>query len=259
MISRIASFCLLALIGTSVLADERQPLAVTYYHYPPYLLIENGKPAGLYADNVVRIAEMAGMRVVWQLSTIDEEARMLDDGRRPFCTTGRLPTPERIKNWAFLPYIFDVVPGDIVVSSKSHLQQVRDHTDVAELVSDKTLTGTLLESGIYGDAVDKILNTQNPSWILRTGKTDFQLINMILAGRAHYGIVPEDQWQFALRDNPAASQLIEVPNMGTLPSLPIYLACSRKLSKDTLDALAQAMEKLGFVYSPIQTELYQGN
>ncbi|WP_417457767.1 substrate-binding periplasmic protein [Kordiimonas sp.] len=241
-------------IGASAIADDRPSLAVTYYHYPPHLKIEDGKPAGHYVEQLTKIAEKAGYRVAWQFSSIDEEARMLDDGRRLFCTTGRLRTPERAKNWTFLPYIFDVVPGDLVVAAPQYADRIRELGSLDKLAHDKSLIGTLLESGVYGEEFDKILNDEHPRWILRTGKTDFQLLNMILAGRAHYAIVPEDQWHFAMEENPEVSTLVPIHDLGTIPALPIYIACSRSLPQNTLSALEQAMADLGFAHRPLSNE-----
>jgi hypothetical protein len=242
---------LVALGGLSAHADDRPTLAVTYYHYPPHLLVVDGLPAGLYAEQINKIADRAGFDVAWQPSSIDEEARMLDDGRRLICTTGRLRTPERAAVWSFLPYIFDVVPGDLVVAAPDQAEKVRNHGSLVNLVRDKSLIGALLESGVYGEEVDTALETEQPRWILRTGKTDLQLLNMVLAGRAHYAIVPEDQWHFATGENPEIGNLVPIHNVGTMPSLPIFIACSRSLPKSTMHALGDAMAQLGFTYQPL--------
>lgn len=243
---------LVALWSLSALADEKPSLAVTYYHYPPHLLVVDGKPAGLYAEQVEKIATAAGFDVAWQPSSIDEEARMLDDGRRLICTTGRLRTPDRAAVWSFLPYIFDVVPGDLVVADPTQADKIRTHGSLVNLVRDKSLIGALLESGVYGQEVDTVLASEKPRWILRTGKTDLQLLNMVVAGRAHYAIVPEDQWHFAMDENPEIANLKPIHGVGTMPSLPIFIACSRGLPKSTLNALGDAMANLGFTYQPLE-------
>ena len=241
------------------LAEEKPTLAVTYYHYPPHLKVIDGQPQGQYADHIEKIAKLAGFTVAWQPSSIDEEARMLDDGRRLICTTGRLRTPDRAAVWSFLPYVFDIVPGDVVIAAPDKAEKVRHHGDLVKLVRDDTLIGALLESGIYGEAVDAVLANETPRWILRTGKTDLQLLTMIFAGRAHYAIVPEDQWHFATEENPELATLVPIKNIGTMPALPIYIACSRGFSKSTLHALGDAMAELGFTYSPLEEDKNTGH
>lgn len=235
------------------IASERPAITITYYHYPPDLRVVNGKPTGKYVDQLTAVANTAGYDVNWLASTIDEEADMLNEGRRAICTTGRLPNAERAKKWAFLPYVFDKVPGDIVLTRPRFVDRLKAHGHISSLVKDSSLVGTLLESGIYGDSVDQHLRT-NPSWVLRTGKTDYQLMNMVLAGRAHYTIVPKDQWDEARRDMPQVNELVMLPDLGTHPDYIIYIACSRAVPTETLKALGDAMGKHGFIPGPIPVE-----
>lgn len=230
-------------------ADPDKALAVTYYHYPPKLRVEDGKPAGPYADGLEAIAAKAGLQLEWLASTINEEARMLNDGRRSFCTTGRYYTAERGARWAFLPYQFDTIPADVTVTTKEMAPVLRAHGSMAAVVRDKAILGTLLGSGVYGREIDEVLRTE-PGWIYRDGKTDFQLINMLLANRAQYAIVPEDQWQEALEANPDVNRLVMIPDLGTLPQTPLYLVCSRGVDADILARLDKAMGDLGYPHLP---------
>lgn len=238
-------YSLIVFLTTAVAAYDRPAITITYYHYPPDIRVVNGKPTGNYIDQLTAVADTAGYDVRWMASTIDEEADMLNEGRRAICTTGRMPTPERVKKWAFLPYLFDVVPGDIVLTLPKHLDRLKAHGNIVSLAQDSSMIGTLLESGIYGEEVDSIVR-ENPSWILRTGKTDFQLMNMVLAGRAHYTIVPLDQWDEARRVMPQTNTLVTLSDYGTHPDYPIAIACSKGVPSATLKALGDGMAEHGF-------------
>ncbi|WP_286828904.1 MULTISPECIES: transporter substrate-binding domain-containing protein [Kordiimonas] len=238
-------YSLIAFFATTVAASTRPTITFTFYHYPPDIRVVDGKPTGRYIDQLNAVADTAGYDVRWMASTIDEEADMLNEGRRAICSTGRMPTLERAEKWAFLPYLFDVVPGDIVLTLPRYLDRLRAHGNIVSLAKDSTMIGTLLESGIYGEKVDTIIRS-NPSWILRTGKTDFQLMSMVLAGRAHYTIVPKDQWEEAKRVIPGTSTLVALENYGAHPDYPIYIACSKGVPKETLRALGDAMAQHGF-------------
>jgi len=238
-------YSLIVFFATALAADDRPTITFTFYNYPPDISVVKGKPTGNYVDQLTAVADLAGYDIRWMASTIDDEADMLNEGRRAICTTGRMPTPARAEKWAFLPYLFDVVPGDIVLTLPRYLDRLRAHGNIVSLAKDSTMVGTLLESGIYGEAVDSIVR-ENPSWILRTGKSDFQLMNMVLAGRAHYTIVPKDQWDEAKRVMPRTSSLVTLPDYGTHPDYPIYIACSKGVPAETLKALGDAMAKQGF-------------
>ncbi|MCJ9427650.1 transporter substrate-binding domain-containing protein [Kordiimonas marina] len=240
---------LLAAASLAAGADDAVPtaLAVTYYHYPPKLRVEGDKPTGPYAEGVERIVAKAGLKIEWLKSTINEEARMLNDGRRSFCTTGRYYTAERAKHWTFLPYLFDKIPADVVVTTQEKAPALKAHGTMASVVRDPKLIGTLLGSGIYGGGIDTVVRS-SPPWIYRDGKTDFQLMHMVAAGRAHYAIVPEDQWQIARKHDPNLAKLVMLPDLGTLPPTNLYLVCSHGVTPATINRLDQAMQDLGYRY-----------
>lgn len=232
-------------MASAVSADDKQSLTVTYYHYPPDIVVKNGKPEGRYIDELEAIVTRAGYKVHWMASSIDDEADILNDGRRVICTTGRMPTKDRVTKWTFLPYRFDIVQGDIVLTRPELADRVKLHGHIDALVRNSSLTGTLLESGKYGANVDQFI-ADNPSWIIRTGKTDFQLMNMLLAGRAHYTIVPENQWEEARKAMPQTMKLVPILDFGTHPDYPIAIACSRSLDGEMFAKLSEAMGAIGY-------------
>lgn len=224
---------------------DKRILAITYYHYPPKLLVINGQPSGIYVDQLEDVAKRAGYKINWIFSDIDEEAKMLDDGRRAFCTTGRMPTKERAERWAFLPYLFDVAHKDTILTRADMVEKFANYNSIADVALDTAFKGTLLRSGIYGDIIDQLLESK-PSWINLSGATDLQMMKMVLAGRADWTIVPHEQWLEAQKLDREVSQLAELKDFGALSDYPIYIACSKALNQDVLNSLAIAMEAAGF-------------
>ena len=229
--------------GNAIANDET--LAITFYHYPPQLRVEDGTPSGIYYEQLEDVAKRAGYNVTWLHSNMDEEAAMLDAGRRAFCTTGRLPNKDRSTRWKFLPYLFDVVPGDTVLTRPELAEQLTGYGSITDVAKDKAFTGALLKSGIYGAAIDEHLATA-PKWVLRTGATDLQLMKLVLAGRADWTIVPKQQWREAMRLHAPSAELVELPNFGAHPDYPIYIACSKALSDEMFSRLSDAMAEAGF-------------
>lgn len=229
--------------GTALAEDET--LAITFYHYPPQLQVEDGEPSGIYYDQLEDVAKRAGYKIDWLHSDLDEEAAMLDAGRRSFCTTGRLPNKERALRWKFLPYLFDVVPGDTVLTRSELAEKLVNFSSITEVAKDSNFTGALLKSGIYGALIDKHL-AMGPKWVLRSGATDLQLMKLVLAGRADWTIVPKQQWHEAMRLHRPTSELVEIPNFGAHPDYPIYIACSKALSDEMFTRLSDAMGEAGF-------------
>jgi len=242
LLSIAIGFALLSLAGVSA---EDETLAVTYYHYPPKLNVIAGMPSGLYVEQLEDIAHRAGMTVDWLYSDVDEEAAMLDAGRRAFCTTGRMPTIERARRWKFLPFLFDIVPGDTVLTRVDMVAKLKKYDSIADVAKDSGFKGALLESGIYGTAID-VQMIANPPWIARNGAMDLQLMKMVLAGRADWTIVPKDQWEEAKAMLVPTADLVEIPDFGAHPDYPIYIACSKAVSNEAFKALSNGMEAAGF-------------
>lgn len=228
--------------------DDRPILAVTYFPYPPYIYTEeNAPPTGPHILRFLRITDRAGFQVRWHLTTVEGEGRMLDQGRRQFCSTGKIYNTVRARKWTYLPYVFAMAPRAVVMATRDNVRQMADHSSLLSLLMDDAHVGTLLGGATYGVEVDQYL-AENPPWIVRTGKSDVQLLEMVLAGRAHYAVVQEMQWHIAKSRNPDAASLRIVENIAAIPKQPIFLACSRDLPAETLALLGKAMIEEGFPY-----------
>jgi uncharacterized protein (TIGR02285 family) len=237
--------------GRADAADDLPVLAVTYYDYPPNIMDVEGSPRGLFVSRLTRIAEKAGYRIAWQQSSIEEEVHMLNDGKRAFCTSGKLHTPDRARRWTFIPYVFGYASANLVVTRAPMFVRVAGHADMAALIKDPGLTGALVNGATYGEEIDRFLGREQPKWILSTGKSGRQLLIMVMLGRADYAVVQERQWQMALATIPDASKLHPVASLRDDRRPPIFLACSRTLEMSVIRSLADAMAALGFPYADL--------
>lgn len=226
-------------------------LAVTYYEYPPNIMEVEGRPRGLFVTKLNQIADKAGLTIDWQRSSIEEEARMLKDGKRDFCTSGKLYSEDRAGQWIYIPYVFAFASANIVVASPHAAEHVAAHDTVTDLLRNYRLTGVLLSGATYGNRIDRYLRTDRPLWVSRTARSDHQLLTMVSVDRADYAIVQERQWQMAQASTPILNQLVVIPTLRERATRPIYLACSRTLDMSVIQSLADAMASLGFPYQAL--------
>lgn len=234
------------------LGDSDAPhLAITYYDYPPNIMDVDGRPRGLFVTKLKRIADKAGFRIVWQRSSVEEEVRMLNDGKRAFCTSGKLFSEDRARQWIYIPYVFAFASANIVIAHPSVADRVSAHSATSDLVRDHRLKGALLSGATYGGRIDRFLRTDRPLWVLQTGRSDQQLLTLVAMARADYAIVQERQWQMALATDPSLGDLVNVAGLRELAHRPIYLACSRTLEMSVVRSLADAMASLGFPYQEL--------
>lgn len=229
----------------AVAETQHDVLPVTYFPWPPYIYDGPEGPTGPHVLRFLKITDKAALKVSWLRTTVEGETKMLNQGRRAFCSTGKLYNQARAKLWQFLPYAFALAPKSIILTRPDKHQQVSSHRSFEDLLKNASLTGALLGGATYGQDADDYLAT-GPAWIVRTGTSDVQLINMVLAGRADYAAVQEMQWSIAQARTPAATSLVQADTMIALPAQPIFLACSRNVPAGTMTRLENALKQLGF-------------
>lgn len=247
-----ACISLLSIVFLSVhalAAGDKPAINVTYYDYPPTMKIVDGRPAGPYVDQIVKVAETAGLSIHWLLTTINAETKMLDQGVRQICTTGRLHNDERAARWLYVPYEWDWLPGDIIVSRPEKAAVVAEHPHILDLLHDRSLHPMMVGGSTFGNEVDKAIKYRD-HWVANDAGSEIQVIKLIAAGRADYTIIAFDQWEEALVADQSLSFLSALKIDGVLPPAPIYLTCSKATDPQVIVRLGEAMGKLGYKYRP---------
>jgi len=242
---RLVFTVILMVVGLSVRVVAADTLTITYYAYPPKMAIIDGQPSGSRIDQMTAIAQAAGMKVRWVRMSPKEEANMLDAGQRKCCATGRSYSPERAKQWVFLPYYLDALSAHVVVARVQDADRIRKLGSIEAVLEDKGLRGILLTNYIYGPEVDPYLRA-NPSWIRKEANTVGQALDMVRAGRAHYTIAPNQYWQAYRKIHHGAKELVSIDKFGDMASNPLYIPCSRAIEPETIKALSEAMARLGY-------------
>ncbi|WCL53661.1 hypothetical protein [Gimibacter soli] len=230
-------------------ADDRPAINVTYYDYPPTMKIVDGRPAGPYVDQIVRVAETAGLTIHWLLTTINTETKMLDQGVRQICTTGRLHNEDRASRWLYVPYEWDWLPGDIIIAQPDKATAVAEHAHILDLLHDRSLHPMMVGGSTFGNVIDKAIKYRD-HWIANDVGSEIQVIKLLAAGRADYTVIAFDQWEEALAADQSLSFLSALKIDGVLPPAPIYLTCSKATDPMVITKLGEAMGKLGYKYRP---------
>lgn len=234
--------CLLSSMAANAAEDS---LAVTFYDYPPKMMIVDGRPVGWRIDQMTEIASTAGMKISWIKASIRQEADMLEAGQRKFCATGRSYSPARSAKWRFLPYYLDALSEHVIVARAEVAERIRALGAVDLVLKDKQLTGVLLQNYIYGPTAERVLKA-NPPWIIRSVNMVVQELDMVRLGRADYTIVPMQRWRAYQKATEGMSGLVSLDTFGAMPKDSLYIACSRAVDDGTIEALERAMASLGY-------------
>lgn len=241
------TLCLLA--SFAVRAADAPPVAVPYYDYPPKMVILNGEPTGTYVESWKAIAAKAGVRLQWMPSSIAEETAMLDQGQRPMCNTGRLVTEERRKSWVFLPYVYDWLAEDVIVTTPALKARIATYPHLKDLLTDASLHPTFVGGLAIGEGFEGA-NTKRSHWRDLDVKSEAQAVRMVGAGRADYTLSNTDQLAEAIRHDPALGQLVTLRLPGMYPRTPVSIACTRGTPPALIEALGKAMQDLGYEPAP---------
>ncbi|MFC3053474.1 transporter substrate-binding domain-containing protein [Kordiimonas pumila] len=221
-------------------------LTITVYDYPPDIIHAKTTPEGPLIEATTSIFKAAGIHYSWFPTTLGAESAMLNDGNRPFCTTGRIYTAERAKKWAYLPRIMFRVTSDALLVHEDNLQKFDAFSSFLEIVRSDTLKGAFVQHGSYGNEIDALLKQQVP-WLNQTAQTATQTMLMVAAGRADYTIVVTSRWQSEKKSNPSLKSLVNIMSLITEETpTPVYMTCSKSVPVPILEKLALAMKKLGF-------------
>ncbi len=224
-------------------------VAFGYTHYPPHQYVTKHGFHGEYFDRTIEILTKANLSPFWFPITTPQESALLDNGTRPFCSTGRIYTTKRDKKTVFIPYVFDVLPREFIIASPKAAAIIRTKSSVQDIVNDSNLRGIFIQKNHYHEAVNEALKNRVP-WISGQAISTEHAAQMILEDRADYTAALEDRWQHVVKDNPALKTLVPTADFEGLNATPIYLTCTKVVPQIIIDKIALSMKELGYKPAP---------
>jgi len=225
-------------------------IAITVYDFPPDIINTHTEPEGPLILKMHTIMRQAGLTIRWVTSSLSEESIMLNDGTRPFCTTGRYFSQKRVEDngWVFLPYILHSLSGDSLVIHNKNYMKFNKFKNIREIFEDPSLSGVFIADVSYGAEMDDYL-TRYPERFNRSAISAEQVIAMVANGRADYTIVTYQYWQEAKKKNALYKALKNLsPDIELFSNdrTHLRLACSRAVPQETLAHIERAMKHLKF-------------
>jgi len=233
---------LMAACGAAVAAAQT-PLTIEYRDKPPYSYTEDGKPMGFLMERTARLLRRAGIEARYAEVPIRRTLQHLQANQAALCSPGLYKNPEREAFARFSIPIHRDKPH-VVLAHAAVAAQIRVLPRVALLFAEAGLQPGLLDGVSYGQQLDQYLATAARPPV-RAQLTPLQLARMVAARRVDYMLIDEEDLGW-LRKDPEFSPLplvrIEFADMprGELR----YLACSQRVSPQTMDRLNQAIREL---------------
>lgn len=226
-------------------ASDDQAVTITFYDFPPKMLVRDGQMSGPRFDEMNRIAREAGLEVHWAETTLKTEADLLNAGLRKFCATGRAYNDERARLWIYVPYALDLLPRHVLVASRASAMKTLQHDSVKAMLSDSSLRGVFVKEFIYGPEVDPYLDTAKAEISYRPQQIE-QALDMVRMKRADFTLVPIHIWDAFRRKFGKDLGLVAIDGLGTIEEQNLYIVCSRSVPAGTIEAISGSMARLGY-------------
>jgi len=224
--------------------NHKNRLTVVVYDYPPDIVNSATNPEGPFIEKLQSITNAADLQIDWLRTNMSMESTMLDQGDRPFCTTGRAYSNERAKKWRFIPYLFSSLSTEFIIARKENLSTLQKLGSIRALTANQNFIGAFVKGGYYVDGTQKTLNMQQ-TWLQDIALSEEHALRLVTAGRADYTILPSATWK-AMRSQSEQFSVLSSIHFAAKNESPVLLTCSKALPEKIFLKLSGAMAKLGF-------------
>lgn len=243
------SWLSLALLSTTLAAQENQFITLHYNERAPYLqTLENGEIAGLTATPAEQALRHAGIAFKWAKTPSNRQVQILERNEGRDCMVGWFKNPQRelIGNFSLplyqdKPTIGLALFSNINIDSGSTLEQVLQNRDLRLLIKD---------GYSYGEHIDGLIHRLDPRRI-KTTVENINMLRMVALDRADYFFIAEEEAQGLIQQSefdPGDFKYIhfsDSPEGGQR-----YLWCSKQVSQHSLDKINQAITERANSASP---------
>ncbi len=213
--------------------------------YPEEPNVDQGP--GRFAFDYLRAAEMvindSGLTVRWVALPNPRSVHRLTQGDANFCISGAGITPERRELGKFSePFINDRMIG--VLTLKSRRPELDKARSLAELLADEHGDVLAYTGFNYGDQVSvQVTGLRQQGRLSDAPHNTAQMLDMLRAGRADYGLVSQSYVTNYLAARPEGSDFIlrSYPDMRR--DFHLAFLCSKTTSDEVMGKLDQAIRR----------------
>lgn len=222
--------CLLA-----PLARSEGPITLVYSLRPPYMDDRSQMPpVGLTATPASNAFRAAGVPVLWRSYPTNRQLAMVREGQHKVCAVGWFRNEERAGFAKFTRPIYRDKDWHVLANADF---AARGYKTLAEMLEHKETRVLLKDQYIYGDQLDKLIHSYQPTFATSTGST-VKMMQSISMGAADLMFVSEDEGNYLMAHAGAHAPRLRLLHLPDLPHGPErYLMCSRAVPDDIIARL----------------------
>ncbi|MBI5521029.1 MAG: transporter substrate-binding domain-containing protein [Desulfarculus sp.] len=243
----LAWLLLLGCLAPTPAAAQEEPLAIYYFHRPPYYL-GGSQPGegcrGLVLERACRALEAAGVPYTLVEMPVKRVLNQIRWGHYA-CGVGWFKLAPRLAYANFSLPLYQGLPLTLVVNKQraAHLALPARPTLEQALKSGLVL-GTL-EGYAYGHWADAHIARLRPPTMAITGTPD-NMLRMLASGRCDFWLSSGEEAQWLLAHHAGLAPLLEIrPLADAPPSEPRHLMCGKQVPARVLQMVDQALAGQG--------------
>ncbi len=225
----------------SMPVQAQSPIQLYYYERAPYAVKDSqGEVSGVCATPAANAFEKAGIPFQWKKMPFKRQLVTIKYNKKKACGIGWFKNAEREAFARFTDKIYQDKPA-IAISKKGN-QALERHRDLKTLLKDKNVKLLVKDGFSYGAYIDGLIKSYAPEVVVATS-TNIQMLQMILAGRADYFFMSEEEAEHIILNAGYEVSQFQLQHYNDMPAgNPRYITCSRQVTPQTIDLLNRALK-----------------
>jgi len=219
----------------------QNPILLYYFARVPYsITTESGDVTGLVASPAAQAFRRAGIPFQWKKMPFKRQVETINHNKKMACGVGWFKTPEREAFALFTREIYQDRPT--ITLSKAGNSKLEGHQTLASLLSDKNIKLLTKIGFSYGTYRDGMVEQYAPSKV-SVPSNNVQMLQMILAGRADYFFVSEEEAENLITSSGFDVSQFQKKHYSDMPEgNRRYIACSKQVSTAIIDLLNKSLK-----------------
>ena len=219
-------------------------ISIEYRDKPPLMHTVQQQASGVLNDKTRRIFERAQLPFEFREVPLKRIVRNIQANEQKVCSPGWYKLPEREAFARFSLPIHQDRPH-VVLASPTMYAAVQAHGSLKSLLADTKLRLSIVSGVSYGPELDAQI-AASPQTVLQVSVTPLQLARMVLAGRADYMFLDEDDLHYFQQQGDLANDSSGI-SLNDMPAgLQRYIMCSKRVDEADIKRINQAIRELGY-------------
>lgn len=221
------AFILFIFIYSSTFALE-----ILYEFEEPYVYKKDGMITGYTLSPVLKALKATDLTYSFKEKTFEEQLSIIRANKKEVCAIG---WKKRIVYEKFTKYtkpIYQDKPYGIITQKSYKIEQ---NTDIADIIKDRTYRVLVKKDFPYPKELTNVLN-QLPKKIVNTPK-DYNIVTLIAKKKGDFAFIPYEEAMVFLETHKYRSRIKFVELSGIEDGKKKYLACSLKVSDQTIQKI----------------------